>query len=432
MKNPAHPALVMSLFSSFIFLIYFIGPISLTPKISAEGTLFLLAHIALFISGTALASIVITNKIYSVAGRELRERRLTRLLLLIGVCGGLISLYLNVRELPHVDLASIATLRAFKAQNLLHGGKSHGGYLSALAFLIYPAGFAGLVAGLLQYERIGRVTRVFLYLFVAILFSVAILAGGRSPILLLILFIAISCYTRTKLGKSWMPNSRFLRIAAAALLMAFIAYSSIMWSVRAAESNRSTEQALQYAADIGGASPKPWLVATSASLNRPGFTLTVLNSVFYLTQNLQVTEKIWANRDDIPALYGSYHIDMIAAALRLLPSGANFLKERYATLMRVKIYGYFTGAWGALFIDYGYFSLLAALIWGLLAGMAWVNFKNQPCVMTGMLYVFWSYSILIGFASPPFGFSNSFMVFAWFMLFYACSFLLREEKSIRI
>ena len=32
-------------------------------------------------------------------------------------------------------------------------------------------------------------------------------------------------------------------------------------------------------------------------------------------------------------------------------------------------------------------------------------------------YVFWSYAVLISFVSPPFGFSNSFITFVWFVLF---------------
>ncbi len=412
MKSPVHPAVVMTLFWCFILCIYFVGPVSLTPEISLQGSVFLFAHISLFIAGSGLAFILF-NKRQHTPQTASDDALFTPLLLLMGVTGGLVSIYNNFIAIQDINLASIATLRAIKAQNLLHGGQSHGGLLSALAYVTYPAGFVGLVAGVIEYERLSRFARLSLYVFVGIIFCVAILAGGRSPILLLLLFIGISCYTRTRLGKSWMPNSRTLKMGAALLLLIFMVYSSIMWSVRAAESSRTAEQALQYAGDVGGAKPKPYLLR----LNNPGFELSALNTVFYLTQSLQVTEKILAAREDIPALYGSYHIDMVAAALRLFPQGSAFLKEHYTVLMKAKIYGYFTGAWGGLFIDYGYFSLLGAMIWGFLAGMAWVNFKHNPGVLTGLFYVFWNYSILISFATPPFGFSNSLVVFGWFLVF---------------
>ena len=149
--------------------------------------------------------------------------------------------------------------------------------------------------------------------------------------------------------------------------------------------------------------------------------MSVLGPVFYLTQSLSVTEKILLAPDKIPVLFGGYHVDLIAAALRHIPDGARMLKENYDTLLHANIYGYFTGAWGALFIDYGYFSLLAALVWGGVAGYSWARFKQHPDLITATFYVFWSYSILISFASPPFGFSNSLMVFAWFVVFYLAS-----------
>ena len=422
MKNPIHPASAMCIFWIAILFIYCFGPVALTPKMSFQGGLFLFAHITLFIAGSGFAFILLNRKHDTIRNLVNNEvdcvSHLIPLLLLIGIAGGLLSLYNSLASTHGISLALIAKLRALKAQNILHGGQTQSTVLSAIAFLTYPAGFVGLVAGVLQYEHISRGSRALMYLFVATIFGVAFLAGGRSPVLLLLLFTGLSCYTRKALGKPWMPRSRVLRLGTVLLLLAFIVYSSIMWGVRAAESERTTEQALQYAADVGGAKPRPYMLAASQWLNKPGLTLSTLNSVFYLTQSLPVTEKILAARKDLHPMYGSYHVDVIAAGLRLFPQGSAFLRENYATLLHTKIYGYFPGAWGALFIDYGYFSLLAAMIWGFLAGAAWVKFKNNPGVFTGIFYVFWNYSILICFVSPPFGFSNSFMVFAWFLVFY--------------
>lgn len=463
MKKPIHPATAMCLFTSLILLIYYLGPISLAPAISCQGALFLLTHILLFITGSALAWVVFNRKRYSPQHLFINnhdESKLISVLLLIGISGGLLSLYNTMGNVQDVSLAAIATARTLKAQNLLHGGESHGGWLSAISFLTYPAGFAGLVAGTLQYEDISRFTKIALYLFIVTIFCFSVFLGGRSPILLLVLFIGLSFYTRTRQNKPWLPRSKALRLGAAFLLLSFMAYSTLIWHVRATESNPTTlmmhlaklnvcpvitpitvgypqcpapinpiQSALQYAHDVGGATPKSWLLLTGTWLNNPTFTLSILNSVFYLTQHIQVTEKILAARHDISALYGSYHIDVIAAALRLFPQGSTFLKQNYETLMQAKVYGYFTGAWGALFIDFHYFSLLAALIWGFLAGMAWINFKNNPNVLTGIFYVFWNYSILISFASPPFGFSNSFVVFGWFLIFYLLSLLPFQKKG---
>lgn len=424
MNKPIHPAFIMILFWGIILFVYFLGPINLTPGISLLSGVFLLTHIVLFVAGSVFAVILFNKKQHVISHREgssLFDARpaIIDTLLLIGVMGCLFSIYNSIPKIGPATLLSIAKLRSLKAQSLLHGGEVHSGFLSIIAFLTYPAGFVGLVAGVLQYQRISQFTRILLYLFVGTIFGVAIFAGGRSPILLLVLFIGISCYTRTALNKPWMPRSKTLRLSVAIFLLAFIAYSCVIWTVRAAEiPGANTETNLQHAADVWGATPRPYLLQGSAWLNRPGLAYSVLGPVFYLTQSISVTEKILNAAVIPPALYGSYHIDVMAAVLRLFPEGTSWLKENYELLLNADIYGYFAGAWGALFLDYGYFSLLAAMLWGLLAGLSWVNLKREPCVLTAIFYVFWIYSIMISFVSPPFGFSNSFMVFVWFLVFY--------------
>ncbi len=419
-RQPIHPAWVMGLFWCLILLVYCLGPVSLTPSLSFEGALFQLTHIVLFMTGTLIAYFLFYQRLGSIVSETKDDRTypFIGLMLFIGVAGGFLNAYHHLMAVHGIHLASAAAYRSMKAQSLLHGGEMDSGLLSMLAFLMYPAGFVGLVAGLLRYERLSLMTRLFMFLFVCTLFFVAILAGGRSPILLLLLFIAIASYARTVLNQSWMPKSLALRLGTALLLVAFMVYSSMIWSVRAAESELNAKQNLQHAASVWGATPKPYLLALSEALHRPGLTMSILGPVFYLTQSIAVTEKILMAPENIPVLYGGYHADLIAAALRHIPEGAAMLKENYDILLQANIYGYFTGAWGALFIDYGYFSLLAALIWGFMAGYAWLRFKYDPNVLTGVFYVFWTYSILIGFASPPLGFSNSLMVFVWFIVFY--------------
>lgn len=429
MNRPIHPAYVMLLFWGMILAIYYLGPIDLTPGISLLSGMFLLTHIGLFVAGTVFAGIVFERKIGSrgqAAGRLAMQAErgniLIGILLLIGVMGGLFSIYSHMPKVGPTTLLAIAKLRSLKAQSLLHGGQVHSGLLSIIAFLTYPAGFVGLVVGLLQYETVSRLTRLFLYLFVATIFGVAIFAGGRSPILLLILFVIIACYTRTVLGKSWVPHSKSLRLGIVTLLLAFIAYSSVIWTVRAAERPEiNTISNIQHAADVWGATPKPYLLKASTWLKRPELPYSVLGPVFYLTQSISITERILTSPVELSALYGSYHIDLMAAALRLFPESALWLNENYEALLAADIYGYFAGAWGALFLDYGYFSLIAALIWGLCAGQSWIDFKQEPEIHRAIWYVFWMYSIMISFVSPPLGFANSFMVFGWFLVFYVVS-----------
>ncbi len=54
--TPIHPALLMPIFWSIIFLIYALGPIYLTPAISITTFIFIIGHICLFVLGAIVLS----------------------------------------------------------------------------------------------------------------------------------------------------------------------------------------------------------------------------------------------------------------------------------------------------------------------------------------------------------------------------------------
>ena len=147
MKMPINPAIVMILFWSFILFVYIWGPVTLIPSMSISGGICLIAHIGLFIAGSGVAFTLLHHR-----KTEVMFRKSLLTLFMIGILGGMISLYINLSGVDGISLASLARARALKAQSLLHhGGAVHGGLLSAIAFLTYPAGFVGLVVGVLQY-----------------------------------------------------------------------------------------------------------------------------------------------------------------------------------------------------------------------------------------------------------------------------------------
>ncbi|MCC5014707.1 MULTISPECIES: oligosaccharide repeat unit polymerase [unclassified Legionella] len=423
MRRFIHPAVLMISFWLLIFLTYFLAPVILTPAPTLGGVMFLTAHILLFVLGSLFYTHLLPGKsnsphlstVDSSISRRLQRRINT--VLLIGMLGGLVSIYSKFAELTEFSLASIYSLRLLRAQSLLGVEEVHSSLASAGAFLCYPAGFVGLVSGILYYENMSRITKLLMIGFVFTILGVAILAGGRSPILVLLLFTGIAFYTRKYLGKSFLPKSLSIRYGIAVLFVAFVAYSSILWTVRSQKTGLDTAAFMSHAARVWGVEPTEGLIEISKSLNKPELPQAVVSSVFYFIQNLSMIERLLDSMHDIKFLYGGYHIDILAAALRAAPGGDDFLKPGYQILLNANIYGFFVGAWGALFIDLGYFSFLAALIWGVVAGRSWRNFYRNPNLLTALSYVFWSYSIFISFVSPPFGFSNSFAIYLWFVLF---------------
>lgn len=429
--SPINPALIMLAFWSVIYLTYLLGPIHLTPELSLNGFLFLALNLFLFTIG---ALVLVRIPSFAVAPQskyrlgESAQFKLIFLLLSLGICGGLLSIYSKLSLLDTIDFISIARLRSVKAQNLLSASMVPINHLSAIAGLIYPAGFVGVVAALFSFEKTPRFVKVVCYLFMFILYPLAICAGGRSPLLVLFLFIGVTCYLRKKTGKKIIPKSMFLKVFLVVLSSIFIWYSNLVWQVRTKEAGLTTQAMLQHSAKVWGAEPRKTLVSISDLLHSPKLTQSILSTTFYFIQSVSTTERMLASEKKMPVLYGAYHIDIAAALLRSFPAGSLFLKQGYDQLMEASIYGYFTGAWSALFIDFGYLSPFFVLLWGYMAGRTWLSFRSTPNMLTASVYSFWIYATLISFVSPPWGFCNSFMIFFWFVMFSLASRLKLFER----
>ncbi len=435
-KNPLHPALVMNFFWGFICLVYFLGPIYLTPAVSLSTFLFLALHLALFTVGTVLFSQVTLFKRPDNSAKLIRYipdssiYRLITVILFVGICGVVMSVYFKLSLLGSINFASISELRTLRAQALLNGAESQSGLMSALSFLTYPAGFVGIVATIIFYEKIYLITRILSFFYVVSLIALVFCLGGRSPLMVLFIFIGAAFYVRGRLGVGYIPKSIPLRLMTISLFAMFIVYSSFIWIIRTKEAGMTTNVMLEHAANVWGAHPKDYLIAASERLGDPGLTQTILSSTFYFIQNLSISERLLSSLEPMPTMYGAYQIDLLAAIFRTVPSGAEFLKNGYSDLLQANIYGFFTGAWSGLYLDLGVFSFLAALLWGVVAGRSWRDFKNNPNFLTGIKYIFWFYSIFISFVSSPFGFSNSFMIFLWFYVFLSLATLFARYKLI--
>ena len=149
----------------------------------------------------------------------------------------------------------------------------------------------------------------------------------------------------------------------------------------------------------------------------PSVTQSIMSTIFYFTQSLSVIERILAMSES-PVLLGGYHIDIAAAAMRAFPASADFLSEGYSDLLDANVYGFFTSAWGALFIDFGLFgAAFGAMLWGWLAGRSFREARSDADGRATVMYVFWMYSILISLVSPPLGVANSAMTLFWFVVY---------------
>lgn len=424
MDRPLHPASAMLGFWALIYLVTWFGPITQRPAVSLEGFLFVGGLLALFAFASLIGSASRRRGRHAphigatdVPAAQRRDTVL-RALLLIGCAGGLLGLYSKLSAADALSLIASAALRAERAQQLLEAAEVTSGPTGAIAFLTHPAGFVAMLVALMRYEQCRASTRMLTLLYAVIVFLQSIAAGGRSPILVLIIFVGLAMYVRRWGGQSAIPRSRSLRVLLVGLVAAFLAYSTLIWLVRSELAEMNVDSFLAHADEAWDVTPSRTLEQLAEALGAPSLVQSVMSSVFYFTSSLAVTERILAMSAS-PLLLGGYQVDLVAAAMRVIPGGNEFLGRGYDTLLEANVYGYFAGAWGALYIDFGALGcIVAVVVWGMLAGRSHRALRLSPQGDCAAIYAFWLYSVFISFVSPPLGFSNSAITFAWFLVFH--------------
>lgn len=414
------PGKLMFAFWLCVYAAYLIAPIYQEPAVSVTGFLFLWSLLLLFCAGTALGSRPVVRRLEprgSTAHPFFALTMHTGAVLAIGIAGALLSLSEKIASIELLGLLEAAALRAERAQELLEAVQLSSSFLSGVGFLCYPAGFVGLVAFMVSYEIQSKLVRMLALIFVLMVFLMSMVSGGRSTILVLIIFIGLSAYIRRYRGLPVIPKSSRLRYLLGALGVLFIAYSTIVWQVRSNLSEGTHEAFFEHAELVWGVTPTQTLEDVGAALGGPGVTQSLMSTIFYFTQSLSIVERI-LQMPEVPILFGAYHIDIVAAAMRTFPAATDFMAAGYSELLEANVYGFFASAWGALLIDFGLFgAALACVAWGWLAGRSFRAARGDREGRSTVMYVFWMYSVLISFVSPPLGFANSAITLVWFIAY---------------
>ncbi len=421
LKHPLHPAIIMIALWSGIYFLYLCAPVILSPKITPLGTLFTLCHIFLFRSSAFFWGQPDTpsNPSMNIEKSLYKYDYLTTIIFAVGIISCYLVVVNNISKLQYVNFQSIAKHRDHRSYLVLHGEllryNIHN-FISVITFICTASGFISTISTILLYEKRSNLNKVLLYFFMISIFFVSVSTGSRGFLLIMLILIMLSCYSRMSFNYVLIPTSKFFRISVLLLLFVSIFYSNLVWTARSNTAQKTPTETFEHYKNNWGLelSTKPKKTLTNTELEK---TRTIILPIFYFIHSLITTEKILQAKDSIPIMYGSYHIDLLSVALRSNKYSANFQRSANQILLEKNIYGFFAGAWGALFIDFGFFSFVIAIIWGGLSGRVWRDFYYNRNILSATIYTYSIYAILISFASPPFGLSNSFMLFIWLTIF---------------
>jgi hypothetical protein len=396
-----------------------VGPVIQEPSVSWSGAgrqLMLLAAfcIAHRIGSRAAARASVERPAMAQLGRW------PLVFLCIGVFGTVLQALGKAASLETISLESAGLLRNERAEQLASARPPASAWWAALGFLAYPAGVVGCCAVLRWYERVRSVEVALAVAFCVGLVAMTVLAGGRGPLFALGAVLSGSAALRVLDGLRAMPSSPLLSGFAALVILGFLGYGMLLWSVRSNVSAMDAEGLLEHAAGAWGMSVRPGVRGVLEPLVGVEGVRIVASTFFYFSQSVAVFERIAAA--DVPAMLGLYEVDVLAAAYRAVgPAEGGLLAAGNQVLLDRQIYGFFAGAWGGLWIDFGSWgAAIAAAAWGWMAGRSWGAALTRPESPTAFMLPFWLAASGWSFASSPIGFSSAAVLLCWFLAFVPC------------
>lgn len=411
-----HPAILMVLVWVGATATFFMLPFELTTrKLTLEGFIVLALFIAAFCAGTSMRRSPNRRGIrpdglepdFHMADRIFRGLAIITILVFIA----------DFVSSSVLTLSDSYETRSNRAGAILNAEASSGSIFFRIGFLTYPASFAIIVREIVFRDRIDIVRLGFFGLMPIAM--AALVMGGRGPVLLSMVFTVSSWGVRKMRRRAWGIKDKALSARQMGqLVIGVIAglvamnYFVIVFVIRA-EAAGGVDQMLQVASQLWGVDFRG---STAELLNATlgeGNTYLIFVFVWYLIQSVVMSNALFTDYEGGPT-FGVYGTDLMTAVARRLDP--NWVSERFVVLLDMNVYGFFPGAWGSLFVDFLWFGLAMAFLWGLLCAIVYAKTRtsrDQRWLLIGPLVTI---GIFFSLINTPIGFSNGLVTHFWFIL----------------
>lgn len=436
-----HPATIMLFVWFGAFAAFYILPFQLTHRsFKLEGFVVLALFIAAFCFGALLKTFPVKQR-HPEHPFKLNFKRVDRLLKVVAgiACTAFI---LEIVLLGNLDLGSAYSERSDRAQALLKGGLSGSSIYFKIGFMTYPVGYI-YTARQLIFERKPQLVPLFLYgLLPGILAALAL--GGRAQLFNTIVVVVISFRMRQgstggknnkKIEKSTdakTVNNRnsltkfkntlglrqyaklplIVRITGIVLGVVAVNYFINVFIVRALGVG-GPEQMLHIVASQWGVTFSGPYADLMLDLVGPATTYLIFVFVWYLIQGIVMSNSLFADYNG-DAMFGVYGVDIFSAIMRRV-DGAGVAKN-FDYLLNLDTYGFLPSAYGTLFVDYHYFGIFLAGVWGWLASLVYRRVRMGVDTRYRLWVPFIVFGILFSLVNTPVGYSNGFVMHMWLLL----------------
>lgn len=412
----SHPAIAMLKVWGACVLLYALLPFQLVNRqFTMEG----LGVLALFLASFCIGTLVIRPALLApgLAWRSAVDfRRTERVLAAVSMVTVLVML-LDMRDKSVFDLGESYAARSDQASALMEGAASSSSLAFQIGFLTYPASFVYLVRAIV-FDRKLAFGRLALFAFLPILMT-TLSMGGRAPLLYAILISGFAYGTRKHyLRRSGQANARagagrglgsLAKLSIAAFLGISLYYFIAVFFTRAEVVGGVTGM-FEVAETIWGISFRgagsEWMFDTL------GNEVTYLIFVFtwYVVQGLLMGNFLFSGYEG-PMQWGVYGVDLVSALVRRIDG--ELIARNFDALDRLGIYGFLPAAWGSLFVDFRFFGLVVAALWGALVALVYQRIRRGQDARWLLMAPFVTMGILFSFINTPIGFSNGLVTHLW-------------------
>lgn len=325
------------------------------------------------------------------------------------------------------DLAASYELRSSAADALLKGEASNSTIFFQMAFLLYPAGYVYTAVHTI-YARHLQAWKLVIFGFMPIALATVVM-GGRMPIFYVALVAWIALRERRKLDHTspQMPqksNRRkwIVRLVWLVALLVLFRYFATVFMVRAAAAGGS--------AAMFDVAEQRWGVGFHGPMSTAIFaifgedmTYLIFIFIWYLIQGVVMSNYLLSDYDG-PLQLGTYGVDMMSALARRFDPQR--LAEGFDSLLSLGAYGFFPSAWGSLYVDFGFFSIILCTIWGAFTALCYRRIVVQHRMKWLLVGPFATIGIIFSIINTPMGFTNGFITHCWLLLAFM---LLKRQQN---
>ncbi|HHF7346220.1 TPA: hypothetical protein ACPSKB_002655 [Legionella feeleii] len=409
------PSYFLYLIWLILLVVFYIQPIEYLKPVGFGVWGFILGGLLVFTLGEQSARFFPVRQEAAVA---VSTQHLNRVVLFSSLLGllGILCLTYDKLVLSGLDYShGLAFIRELRVQQLDKGVDVHRSFWLYLGYPFFSFSYPALMLLVINAAEIKPSVARFAQLSASSPIIYALLYGGRMPIFILFFLLLTCCFIRKFHGKTFFPREHALLAKLLMLGICFALYSNHVLVERRQNSNQTSYNDFMnfVVQESWGAAPKQWITTLiEDDIVSKDTAMTLMTNSMYLTNGVVSLSKIIDNHKKYTPYWGTYQVGILSPLLRVFYANNTVLSTMKENMVDTNIYGFYTTAWGAWFLDFGLIgAILFIAVWGYVSGTS-AKYARDPARLGSQLILAYCYtSIVVSIFNGPLGVSNSFLIF---------------------